>query len=89
MRYLARPVLLVGLIALLPGCAGLDLDALLQPEPDASTPSDALREALRVGTERAVDSLGRTDGYLGNAEIRIPLPDKLEKPASALRTIGS
>ncbi|HEY8369053.1 MAG TPA: DUF4197 family protein, partial [Thermodesulfobacteriota bacterium] len=37
-----------------------------------------LKEALRVGTERAVGVTGRRDGYFGNARIRIPMPDDLE-----------
>ena len=74
---------------LLCGCA--EILAELQPRDaaDASTPTDGLREALRVGTGRAVERLGRTDGYLGVPDLRIPVPDKLEKIAGALRTIGA
>lgn len=55
---------------------------------DASTPADGLREALRVGTSRAVGSLSAVDGYLGREEVRIGLPDKLETLADALDAVG-
>ena len=47
-----------------------------------------LKEALRVGTERAVGVTGRRDGYFGNARIRIPMPDDLEALDRTLRRIG-
>ncbi len=47
-----------------------------------------LKEALRVGTGRAVDSLSAPGGYLNDARVRIPVPDKLEKFASTLRKVG-
>jgi hypothetical protein len=56
---------------------------------DASTPTDGLREALRVGTARAVDGLGRTDGYLKAPDVRIPVPEKLSKLSKALETLGA
>jgi len=70
-------------------CALVDSSLETAPRPAADTPSDGLREALRVGTSRAVDALGRPDGYLGNADVRIPVPPKLDKLARALRTIGA
>nr|WP_091644033.1 DUF4197 domain-containing protein [Aquisalimonas asiatica] len=48
----------------------------------------ALRDALRVGTERTVDRTAREDGYLGNADIRIPLPDQFDAAASQLQRVG-
>ncbi len=86
------PTLAIACALLTTGC--LD-DALLESiqktvDPAAgSTPADGLREALRVGTERAVSSLGRTDGYLGSPELRIGVPEDLDKLARALRTIGA
>ena len=38
-----------------------------------------LREALKVGSERVVQRLGRADGFNGDLTIRIPLPEDLEK----------
>ena len=48
----------------------------------------ALREALAQGAERAIAALGRPDGFLGNAAVRIPLPPELEPAARALRGLG-
>jgi len=59
---------------------GLELD---QPTADA-----ALKEALRVGAKTAVEQTSRTDGFLRNPEIRIPIPDELKPMASGLRGIG-
>jgi Protein of unknown function (DUF4197) len=61
--------------------------ACLTP-PSESTDSSGLKEALRVATERAVQSTSRTDGFLGNPRIRIGLPGALGTMANALRTIG-
>lgn len=47
-----------------------------------------LREALLRGTAAAVDSLGRTDGFLGNPRVRIPLPATLARAESTLRRVG-
>lgn len=47
-----------------------------------------LREALKVGTERVVGAVGKTDGFNGNPEIHIPLPDSLKKVQSVLKTVG-
>jgi len=47
-----------------------------------------LKEALANGVESAVGALGRTDGFLGNAAVRIPLPASLDPLAGMLRTIG-
>ena len=49
---------------------------------------DGLREALRVGTRRAVVVLGREDGFLERSEVRIPIPDKLGAVAKALWRSG-
>lgn len=87
-----RSITLIPLLVLtvcLVGCAEL-LSTL--PEGgagDRSTPQDGLREALRVGTGRATQQLGREDGYLGNPAVRIVLPEKFDTIARALRTIGA
>src|SRR5690606_8611544 len=47
-----------------------------------------LKEALGKGVRRAVDSLGRTDGFLGNARVKIPLPRSLQKAERGLRMAG-
>lgn len=54
---------------------------------DEATVADGLREALRIGSERAADRTSQPGGFLDSV-IRIPIPDKLEKATDAMRTIG-
>lgn len=48
-----------------------------------------LKEALKVGTERVVGTVGQENGFNNNSEIHIPLPDTLKKVQSTLRTVGA
>jgi len=54
----------------------------------ASTPTDGLREALAIGTGRAVERRGTVGGYLGDALVEIVVPDKFDRAARALRLVG-
>ena len=47
-----------------------------------------LKEALAQGVESAINSLGKTDGFLGNDLVRIPLQGKVEKVANLARKLG-
>ncbi|MDW7709720.1 MAG: DUF4197 domain-containing protein [Deferrisomatales bacterium] len=47
-----------------------------------------LREALRVGAERAVGLASRPGGFLDDPSIRIPLPDRLQTVGRMLRSLG-
>ena len=47
-----------------------------------------LKEALNKGAAYAVDNLGKTGGFLNNSNVRIPMPEKLEKVESLLRKSG-
>jgi hypothetical protein len=47
-----------------------------------------LKEALEVGARNAVSRVSRTDGYLGNPDIRIPLPETLRKVEGVVRGAG-
>jgi hypothetical protein len=47
-----------------------------------------LKEALKVGTENAVDVVSRQNGYLNNAAIVIPIPSELREWEERLRAIG-
>jgi hypothetical protein len=55
---------------------------------DESTVVAGLRDALRVGTERAVSATSSPGGYLANQLIRIHTPESLESMTSALRAVG-
>ena len=48
----------------------------------------AIREALQLAVDRALSGVSRTDGFLANQAIRIPVPDQLGKIESALRMAG-
>lgn len=55
---------------------------------DAKTDASGIKEALAVGTERAVASLGRENGYFGNAAVKILMPSSLQKVAEVARMAG-
>ncbi len=99
-RFLAVTGATVVLAWALPSGAGL-WDTLKQAVGDVagtgSTTGSALgseeiasglREALKVGTERAVAQASKAGGFLDNPQIRIPLPDKLNTAGKMLRTFG-
>jgi hypothetical protein len=71
------------------------LDSATKSAPSGTTSlgvkeiTDGLREALKVGTERVVSAVGKENGFNGNSEIHIPLPDTLAKVQSTLRTVGA
>lgn len=50
--------------------------------------ASGLKEALASGADFAVSSLGRDNGFLGNARVKIPLPDSLRTAEKAMRTFG-
>ena len=47
-----------------------------------------LKDALVEGAAKAVFSLGRTDGFLLNEKVRIPLPESLQKAESVMKAFG-
>lgn len=47
-----------------------------------------LKQALLDGSAAAVSQLGRENGFLGNAKVKIPLPPALQRLESALRFAG-
>ena len=47
-----------------------------------------LKEALGKGVEQAIAMLGRSNGFLTNLSVKIPLPEKLQKVTSVLRAAG-
>jgi len=49
---------------------------------------NGLKEALMIGAGKAVEKVSILDGYYGNPEIRIPLPEKVLKVEKLLRTFG-
>ncbi|MBN2533233.1 MAG: DUF4197 domain-containing protein [Spirochaetales bacterium] len=55
---------------------------------DEKTIIAGLKEALEVGTKNTVKVVSKTNGYLKNSDIYIPLPEELEDFADVLRKIG-
>ena len=47
-----------------------------------------LKAALERGSQAAVASLGRADGFLGNPRVRIPLPESLQRTEKLMRRVG-
>jgi hypothetical protein len=93
-------LLIVGLLAMLavvPASSGhaqlgdlfkrfkktLSVGGLTQEEITAG-----LKEALRIGTENAVQKVSQVGGYYNNPRIRIPLPESVQKVEKVLRLAG-
>jgi len=55
---------------------------------DNTTMVKGLKEALATGTERAVNTVSRPDGYFGNQLIKILLPERLQQAANLLGKLG-
>ena len=55
---------------------------------DERTDVAGIKEALAVGTERAVASLGQRDGYFGNQAVKILMPSAIQKVADLARIAG-
>jgi hypothetical protein len=80
----ARLVLLVAMLAMTFALsARANVDALSNQEAVAG-----LKGALERGASVAVDLLGRTDGFLGNAAVKIPLPESIAKYEKLMRRVG-
>ena len=50
--------------------------------------ASGIRAALERGAGAAVDQLGRTDGFLGNPKVKIPLPGYLKDTSKLARLTG-
>ena len=53
-----------------------------------SEASGGLKEALTQGIGKAVASLGATDGFFGNKDVKIPLPNSLKKIEKGMKFMG-
>ena len=50
--------------------------------------ASALKEAFIQGTGKGVNLLSQVDGYLGNPEIKIPMPEDAKNVENKLRALG-
>ena len=71
------------LLVLAPSIAFAQLDKLSNQDAVAG-----LKAALEKGSGAAVSSLGRADGFFGNPQVKIPLPDSLKTADKMMRTVG-
>jgi hypothetical protein len=94
-----QPLLLVLLACSISATAQGQIDEIFKKVEDSVQQRDTsglsenkivagLKQALQVGTSRAVAVTGRPDGFLKNDAIKIPLPPKLETVGRGLRFIG-
>lgn len=78
-----------------------DLDKLMKNVPkapgatgatagssDTKTDIAGIKEALAIGTEKAVNSLSKADGYFGNQAVKILMPKNIQKVAEMARMAG-
>ena len=65
------------------GMAYAGLDDITNKEAIAG-----LKAALEKGSHAAVNSLGKTDGFLRNPKVHIDLPDSLERAEKMMRRLG-
>ena len=83
-RRRARNVLCVLLLSV-PVAASWALDLASLTKADAVS---GLKDALGQASAKAVAQLGSNNGFLNNAEVRIPLPAPLQRIESGLRMLG-
>lgn len=55
---------------------------------DADQTISALKEALSIGTGKAVEKVSLADGYLSNEAIKILMPEKIQNVADMLKKVG-
>ena len=95
MKKILIPVLLAAAFFLAPQAQAASFDDLMKGvripaglSRDDSTTVSGLKEALSVGTDRAVKSVSRTDGYFKDQAIKILMPETIQKAADVLKMAG-
>ncbi len=96
-KRLLLALLLTGIIAPPAGfCGDSPWDNLLKSLKETLSSSSlseseiakGLKQALEVGTRKAVAQVGSPDGYFKNPKIRIPLPPEVKKTEELMRSFG-
>ena len=80
---LMRTAIFAALVVTFAGPALGQLDRLTQRDALAG-----LKAALERGAQTAVATLGRADGFLGNPQVKIPIPQSLERTERLARRLG-
>ena len=87
MRYLVIGLLFSALL----GCSSKDLDELRElgyaPLTRAEV-TQALKDALSRGVTRGVAVASASDGYFGNPQLKIELPEEAQRMETTLRKLG-
>jgi hypothetical protein len=78
-----RTAIFAGLLFIWTAAALAQLEGISRQDATA-----ALRAALEKGSLRAVADLGRLDGFLGNPQVKIPLPESAQRAEHVLRRVG-
>jgi hypothetical protein len=78
-----RRYLLLSLLFFIASSYALDLSSLSNADA-----TGGLKDALVQAVGSAVGKLGVTDGFLGNPQVKIPLPDSLTKVAKGMKMFG-
>lgn len=91
------PIILLASVLFLPPRAMAQLNSILKKAQESLGQGgglsegkiiDGLKQALEVGTANAVDFVSKADGYYKNPQIKIPLPESVQKAEKLLRTAG-
>jgi hypothetical protein len=83
LRIVAPFLAAVMAMTLWSGAAPAQLDRISNREA-----ASGLKGALEKGSLVAVDLLGRTDGFFGNPQVKIPLPGSLQSAEKMMRRLG-
>lgn len=63
-----------------------------ETESNENVPNDSvisgLKEALALGSQRAIATAGQQNGFLNNPQIRIPLPPRLQQAGELMHRFG-
>src|SRR4029078_2190888 len=76
-------LILAAALAITTGAALAQLEGITRADATA-----ALKAALEKGSLSAVANLGRIDGFLGNPQVRIPLPESAQRAERLMRRVG-
>jgi hypothetical protein len=88
-----KHLLLLVVLVLFTACSPQELQSILNGAGTSTALSNeevvaGLKEALRTGAERSVAKASATDGFLGDARIRIPFPPEANKVKNTLSDLG-
>jgi hypothetical protein len=88
-----KHLLLLVVLVLFTACSPQELQSILNGAGTSTALSNeevvaGLKEALRTGAERSVAKASATDGFLGDARIRIPFPPEAIKVKNTLSDLG-